>query len=175
MTSLLELTKNYLKPDIMFQMLRFKEDPVTHSVNAMVEYEWKGGKMERKEKVLPNPESAWDWIEKERHLYIITKLRNYIFHKKELSEYSSLWSTPANRASKLRSLEIMLRETEIIATCKTQTIAIFIQRCYKHLANILPGEQHCTFSSQRQILNQLWEFACENNPNSGIEKTTVIE
>jgi hypothetical protein len=145
----------------MFQLLRFKEDEASHVVDVMVQYEWRDNEIKRLEHKNNSRYAAWGWINHQKLIYGTAKLKAYILHKKVLSEKSAYWSTSINKANKLRSLEIMIREREKIEGAGLSMLAHFIVCSYAHLVNILPEESSVLYTSSRHNLKEIREFADE--------------
>ena len=145
----------------MFELIRFAENPITHSVDVIVKYEWKDGVEQRIQKEFGETQQARIWLNQQRKLYGHAKLVAYVTHKKILSETSYCWSIPENRMEKLNALTLCIRETDAVKDYPLWSLAKLIETMYPQLVLILPMPNNLHYKKAKIILHDLWIFAQE--------------
>lgn len=138
----------------MFSLLKFD----TTSLTVRIIFDNDSGVDSTVEQNFDNESQMKRWLSKVRVEYIRHKITNYITHKKILSGTSRSWCTPENRATKLRALDILLKELELWKDCPLDIICRSIVLHEKNLTLILP--EYFTHEEEHKLRNII-EFSKE--------------
>lgn len=138
------------------------------SIHVEVVYDMTGNKEMKFDKLFHSSDQAVKWLGTQRLIYIRSKLKAFVNHKKILSEKTSTWCRPEDRSKKIKSLESCIRELSIINDKNLYQVSVMILRIYWDLVNILPLQNSATFSSQIKNLNDISQLAVEVINENGI-------
>lgn len=143
----------------MFQLLKYQENK-SGAVDIMVQYDVPSdeGKQTTSTHLAPDPATAKAWIDRQMKLYAISKLSNFVQHKRILSKVSKMWQP---HAYKFKSLETCLQLVAISKDMSTENLARDILRIEPDLKNILPFPDQLTYKSSQWNLEEIIYWANE--------------